>query len=354
MIRNSESLALSTLSLVVLAAGLSYAQTSVATTAPHPVQFAATDERPDQGAPALTSKAVKTNSPYGMANYLPLWTSANTIQNSNVFQSTTGNIGVGTTTPAAALDVNGSGMFSGTVAATAYQLGNNLFAYGSFNLGNALLGFAGNSGITGANNTATGSGALLNNGAGVSNTATGYDALGSNITGGGNTADGWGTLTLNTAGFGNTAVGASSMAYITGSYNTGVGFYAGTPTTVIETATGSANTFLGYVTNYGPQTNLSNATAVGAYAEVDASNSMVLGSIANVNGCGTAEFPQCASTNVGIGTTAPTTTLQVAGGDISTTTAGKGLIAKSPDGTKCARIGIDNTGAIVATSITCP
>lgn len=335
--RKFQSLALSTIGLMVLAAGLSYTQTKGA-----------------PQSPAVLSKAVKTNSPYGTTNYLPVWTNANTIQNSKVFQSTTGNIGVGTTTPAAALDVNGNGNFSGNVAAAGYQLGGSLFDYGSFNLSNAFLGFAGNTTMTGGGNTAIGAIALFKNGAGFDNTATGYGALQANITGAANTADGFGTLIFNTAGNGNAALGTTSMAYVTGSYNTGVGFYAGTPTTVIETQTGSANTFLGYVTTYGPQTNLNNATAVGAYAEVDASNAMVLGSIQGVNGCGGAEFPQCASVNVGIGTTAPTTRLQVAGGDMSTTTAGSGLIAKSPDGTKCARIGIDNTGAIVATSVTCP
>ncbi len=64
--------------------------------------------------------------------------------------------------------------------------------------------------------------------------------------------------------------------------------------------------------------------------------------------------------NVGIGTMTPAAKLDVAGGinssggDVSTTTAGRGLIVKSPDGTKCARIGINNNGAIVATSVTCP
>jgi hypothetical protein len=42
------------------------------------------------------------------------------------------------------------------------------------------------------------------------------------------------------------------------------------------------------------------------------------------------------------------------GGDVVTSTAGKGLVAKSPDGTKCACIGIDDTGAMAATTIACP
>ncbi len=58
--------------------------------------------------------------------------------------------------------------------------------------------------------------------------------------------------------------------------------------------------------------------------------------------------------NVGIGTQTPATKLHVAGGDMHTSDAGAGLIVKSPDGTKCARIGIDNTGAIALTSVTCP
>ena len=325
MIHRFHSLVSFVVAVGVLASGLSYAQ---------------------------TSKSVKTNSPFGTPNYLPVWTGTSTIQSSNVFQSSTGQIGIGTTSPASTLDVNGSGNFSASVAAASYQLGGRLFAYGSFDLGNAFLGFAANTSVTGANNTAIGQGALFSDTSGPSNTAIGLNALSQNTTGGGNTGTGWGALNFNTAGSGNTAMGNSSLAYVAGSSNTGLGAYAGTPTTVIATATGSGNTFLGNATTYGP-TNLNNATAVGAYAEVDASNALVLGSIANVNGCGT-EFTPCASTNVGIGTTAPTTTLQVAGGDISTTTGGSGLIVKSPDGNTCARIGIDNSGTIVASAVACP
>jgi hypothetical protein len=58
--------------------------------------------------------------------------------------------------------------------------------------------------------------------------------------------------------------------------------------------------------------------------------------------------------NVGIGATNPTAKVEVAGGDAYTSTAGKGLIVKSPNGSICKRIGIDNNGNIVADSVTCP
>ena len=42
------------------------------------------------------------------------------------------------------------------------------------------------------------------------------------------------------------------------------------------------------------------------------------------------------------------------GEDVQATTAGSGLVVKSPDGTMCARIGINNSGTIAVTSVTCP
>jgi hypothetical protein len=150
---------------------------------------------------------------------------------------------------------------------------------------------------------------MARNTTGLANVAIGATALGSNTTGTGNTAIGY------VAGYGNR--GGNQDANVTGSYNT----------------------FLGIGATPGTTTQLNNATAIGAYASVSASNSMVLGD---------------GTINVGIGTQTPTTTLQVAGGDISTTSAGTGLIVTSPDGTKCARIGIDNTGAVAVTSVSCP
>ncbi|HXZ42815.1 MAG TPA: tail fiber domain-containing protein, partial [Terriglobales bacterium] len=89
-----------------------------------------------------------------------------------------------------------------------------------------------------------------------------------------------------------------------GYYNTGVGYLAG------QTAAGTVlvnnNTFLGAGAAGGGLLTLNNATAIGSNAEVTENNAMVLGSIQNVNGA-------AASTNVGIGTTAPAFTLDVNG-----------------------------------------
>ncbi len=51
----------------------------------------------------LTLKTVKTNG--GKANFLPLWTNATTLGTSSLFQSSTGLVGLGTTTPAQGLDL---------------------------------------------------------------------------------------------------------------------------------------------------------------------------------------------------------------------------------------------------------
>ncbi|MBI4369838.1 MAG: hypothetical protein HY547_06385 [Elusimicrobia bacterium] len=58
--------------------------------------------------------------------------------------------------------------------------------------------------------------------------------------------------------------------------------------------------------------------------------------------------------SVGIGTSAPGAKLHVSGGNMYTSTAGNGLIVKSPDGATCKIIGIDNAGAVTTTAIACP
>jgi trimeric autotransporter adhesin len=141
-----------------------------------------------------------------------------TICNSEIFQSS-GNIGIGTTTPAATLDVNGA-----VNAATSFDLGGSAFAFGTFSNQNAFLGFSGNSTMTGADNTATGVDALQNNTSGFENTASGVQALYSNNTGFDNTATGLAALQMNTSGQENTATGVQALQYnMSGSLNTATG-----------------------------------------------------------------------------------------------------------------------------------
>ena len=283
----------------------------------------------------------------GTTDYIPLWLSATRLGSSKMFQSTAGNIGVGTTTPAATLDVNGA-----VNAATGFNLGDNAFAFGSFTEGNAFLGFAGNSTMTGTDNTASGFTALHSNTTGVLNTANGYDALYNNTTGYRNTVMG-SALYSNTTGYEHTAIGADALqANTTGTDNTASGVGAlqtnttgaadnaygqgalvsnttgndnaaygtnallsnttGSENTAVgddacvNNATGSDLTCLGYKSSVEGQ-NVHNAVAIGAHAAVGVSDAVVLGSVAGVNGA-------VATARVGIGTTTPSNLLTLGRG----------------------------------------
>ena len=184
--------------------------------------------------------------------------------------------------------VNGNLSATGVVTGSSYQIGSNLFAFGSYNSSNAFLGFAGNTATTGSGNTANGVAALQTNTTGSNNTANGAYALDGN------------------SGSNNTVIGFQAIYGAgTGSFNTALGALSGL-TNDSSDMTGTNNTFLGIGTAISTGT-VSNATAIGANADVAESNALVLGSISGVNGA-------TASTNVGIGTTTPLAALDVAGG----------------------------------------
>jgi hypothetical protein len=276
-----------------------------------------------------------------------LWLSSTKLGNSRIFQSPTG-IGIGTTTPAATLDVNGT-----VNAATGYNLGGISFATGSARLGNIFIGGGGNSAITGSGNFTFGSGSLVNDTTGYYNTAMGVAALSANTTGYGNAAFGADALQLNTTGSINTALGDEALQAnttgsentaagigalednITGSENTATGYGAlfqntsgpyntadgllalGSNTTgggntavgiaalYASNTTGNFNTALGYYA--GPDaksTNLNYATAIGAGAVVSQSNALVLGG----------PLGSGANVSVGIGTATPSNVFTIAQG----------------------------------------
>ncbi len=135
--------------------------------------------------------------------------------------SGSGNVGIGTTNPAYALDMAAGDVYgyNGTVMAQASTTLFNYFLGGAGTIGAAATGTKTLArGIwllahltTGDYNTANGYDSLSNNTTGGSNTANGYDSLYNNTTGGNNTANGMYSLGNNTTGGNNTANSYASL-----------------------------------------------------------------------------------------------------------------------------------------------
>ena len=203
--------------------------------------------------------------------------------------------------------ITGNLTASGTVSGgavntgTSFNLGGSTFAFGSTQTQNVFLGFAGNSTTSGTTNTGAGYQALMSLGSGNSNTAFGALALLDDTVGTNNTAVGYQSLLGDQEGFNNTAIGVGALTInSSGSDNTAIGTFA-----MYYNGTGAGNTALGFLAGPDSTTpDLTNATAIGAFALVAKSNTLVLGGINGVNGA-------TADTNVGIGTTAPQTLLHI-------------------------------------------
>jgi len=129
------------------------------------------------------------------------------VVDSVITQTPSGNIGIGTATPVASLDVATGDL---NVAGNILKSGA-LFLH-NFGFANTFLGQnAGNLSMTGIQNTGSGFGALRVNTTGAVNTASGYNALGLNTTGVYNTAYGALALANNSEGGENTASGLQAL-----------------------------------------------------------------------------------------------------------------------------------------------
>jgi hypothetical protein len=166
----------------------------------------------------------------GTTNYVPKFTAASTLGNSQIFDNGT-NIGIGTITPGQKLDIVGNTITRG------YADVNNGTHFVRFQMPMA-------SGTTGLNT-------FISNASGTSLTGSGNDAsynviighsAGTSLTTGGfNTAVGTPALQATTTGIGNTGIGSfAAYSVTTGIHNTGVGFAA-----IGSVSTASNNTAVG-------------------------------------------------------------------------------------------------------------
>jgi len=179
----------------------------------------------------------------------------------------------------------------------------------------------------GNQNTAVGNRALRTNTIGWQNTAMGNLSLFSNTIGQLNTANGWASLYKNDEGYYNTALGAMAMYYnTTGGYNVGVGTVS-----LHHNLTGSGNTAVGQQAGLGTMGNsFSNNTIIGyqsGYNLTTGSNNVFLGNqagynvtsgsnklyIANSNVDPPLIYGDFSTGNIGLGTSAPSSKLEVCG-----------------------------------------
>jgi hypothetical protein len=181
-------------------------------------------ESPATGAVALI---VKTSNG---ANDIFRWFDGST--QLGVFKNN-GNVGIGTDTPNALLDVDGDALINDlTVGRGAGNISTNT----------ALGSDALSSNTTGNENVAVGRLALEDNTTGSDNVAVGRGALANNTTASNNTAVGYNALLVNTTGEGNVAVGGNTLLdNTTGRDNTAIGYAAG-----LNLTTGGNNTLLGH------------------------------------------------------------------------------------------------------------
>ncbi len=240
------------------------------------------------------------------------WDGSDWVVNSSNIHNNGGKVGVGTTFPLQKLHVNGhinipldsSYMINNKkvlwVKGTANLfVGNNAGASNSIGFSNAFMGYnSGNLNLSGSQNTFVGSetGSANINGDmnsflgrragfgnvdGIENTFIGAYAGQSNTDGNHNSFMGVTAGSSNTSGQENTFIGAHAGYFNNfGSFNTFLGNFAG-----LANTSGNNNTFVGFEAD-ASSSNLSNASAFGRGAIVNADNSVIIGntSVTSIGG----------------------------------------------------------------------
>jgi hypothetical protein len=180
-----------------------------------------------------------------------------------------GNVGIGTSTPSAKLEITGDAVVNGItvgrglngtagdVAIGNLALSSNNGGYQNTAVGDAAL----QSNTTGGYNVGVGLGALQANTGGFSNTAVGQRAMYANTTGGDNTACGQNALYSNLEGTSNIAIGYQSLFSSTyGVDNNAIGYQS-----MYSNVNGHYNVADGYKAFYDNTTGIENV-AIGYYA----------------------------------------------------------------------------------------
>ena len=280
----------------------------------------------------------------GIDNYIPRWNGTNALESSVIYQAdTTGNVGIGTTTPAFKLSLAGTSALDRKIGINGTQVVYLPDQAGTAFTGSLFIGNGGNSlshtseieghyntglGIntlysntTGSANSAIGLSALYSNAAGVNNSAMGYSslysntegdqnsvigsyALYSNIIGTNNSAMGFYSLYSNT-GYNNSVVGARALFLNTSGFqNSAIGMNAGSYIANGKTANETSNNslYLGCLTR-ALESGGTNEIVIGANTIGNGSNSATLGN--------TSITKTILNGNVGIGTTGPLASLEV-------------------------------------------
>ena len=288
-----------------------------------------------------------------------------------------GNVGIGTTSPSALLDVDGEAEVNGlTVGRGAGDVSSNTAvgagALAANTTGSSNTAFGDNSlaaNTTGGGNTASGRNALLSNTTGGSNTAFGYEALGSNTTAGSSVAVGRAALRDNTTGNNNTAIGRNAMRENeTGNSNVAVGYQALLLNTdgddnvaigreaLLDNTTGNSNTAVGYRALYDNTTG-NNNNAFGYLAlsvNTDGDNNNAVGREAlelNTTGSQNNAFGFRALTNTTTGI--DNTAVGHNAGDSNTTGSNNTFIGHEADGASATASNTITLGDSAITTLRC-